>query len=108
MMERYGDYFSGSEFELDEALLKASMVQPQGPVPARSRSRKSAGPAVLATPAPPAAAPAPQPVLPPSQHTSLTRQRRRTLAPGQVGSSSLYRLQMISSVGSCNPYVQSL
>ena len=85
MMERYGDYFSGTDYELDETLLEYSSAQQEPGVAGgpRSRSRKSAGPAMLAAAAagpefPSATGPAAGPRPP------LSRQRRRTLGPGQA------------------------
>ena len=99
-MERYGDYFSGSDFELDEALLEASTQQPHSKLPARSRARKSAGPAVLAAIDLPGAAQPPKAggELQPSQPASLTRHRRRTLAPGQVSSMGM----CLQCIGDCD------
>ena len=87
MIERYGEYFSGSEGDLDKTLLEYTAQQPEASCQptTRSRSRKSAGPAVLGTAREELqsseSAEEAQAAL---RRTALLRQRRRTLAPGQV------------------------
>lgn len=95
MLDRYGDYFAGSDVDLDETLLEYCA---ENLAPGRSLGRKSAGPAVLAAAragiSNAASAPQPgshaqpqsgSPAAPAASiRPPLSRQRRRTLAPGQV------------------------
>ena len=85
MMERYGDFFSGSDFDLDQTLVELG-AEPvaaagTGQTSVRSLGRKSAGPAVLSQIKSGAAkdAPAGGP-----QRIAVRPRRRRTLAPGHV------------------------
>lgn len=87
MMERYGDFFSGSDFDLDQTLTELSTepsaADSSGQISARSRGRKSAGPAMLSQATLASGAAKEASAAAAGKITSLSR-RRRTIAPGQV------------------------
>ena len=86
MMERYGNFFSGSDFDLDQTLVEQSTepsaADGSSQVSARSRGRKSAGPAVLSQAT--LASGSARDASAAGKITSLSR-RRRTIAPGIPG-----------------------